>query len=110
MMKHCLIRAKAHASQTANAYLFLHADDTPLVPGKRTRGADANTLATLDAKAGTEVTLLVIIDADVGFLSIDDLVPGLGAGLLAHVAADAEIRVIGQDFCHCFPLLVRWLL
>jgi hypothetical protein len=95
VVEHRLIRAKAHAGQAAHAYLFTHAHDTPLILGKRARGTDLDTLAALDAKNGAEVIPAIIVDADVGLFSVGDLEPGFGAGLLADVAADAEIRVVG---------------
>jgi hypothetical protein len=95
VLEHRLIGTKAHTGQATDAYLFTHADDAPFILGERARGTDADTLAALDAKDGTEVALAVVVDADVGFLSIGDFEPGLGAGLFAHGAANTEIGVIG---------------
>jgi hypothetical protein len=95
MMKHRLIRAKAHTGQAAHTDLFVHPDDASLILRKRARRANLDALAALNTKDGAEITRAIIVDADVGFPSIGDLMPGLGASLFAHQAADAEIRIIG---------------
>jgi len=95
VVEHCLVRAKADARQAAYAQFLPQAHDALLVPVEGLGGTDLDALAALVTKDGAEGAFALVVDADTRLFRVGDLEPGLGADLLADVAADAELWIVG---------------
>ena len=52
----------------------------------------------IDGAENNLTVYLFLVNTNIRFFRVGDLVPGLGTDLLTYRTADTEFRIIGQDF------------
>jgi hypothetical protein len=102
------IGAKADAGQATDAQFLVETDDAGFVTGQGVGGADVDALSALGADCHCPLGIAQATDADRGLGLVDLFVPGVGANILAKVAANTQLVVGDQNFHRSFSLFSWW--